>query len=157
MTGVVELVVISTAFVMGGVIPATYTGIGKNISPPLSWTGIPEGTKSIAIVCDDPDAPMGTWVHWVLFNLPPDTARLDEGVPTKPRMKNGAIQGINDYQRNGYGGPMPPPGRAHRYFFKVYALDTMLSLDTKAVKADLEMAMEGHILANGQLSGTFKR
>jgi len=157
MTGIVQLVVMSSAFLMNETIPVKYTGMGKDISPPLSWSGTPAGTKSIAIICDDPDAPMGTWVHWVLFNLPPDTTKLEEGIPTKPTLSNGAIQGINDFRKNGYGGPMPPPGKPHRYIFKVYALDTKLSLDSKAKKADLEAAMEGHILARGELVGIFKR
>jgi len=157
MTGIVQLVVISSAFLMGETIPVKYTGMGKDISPPLSWSKAPDNTKSFAVICDDPDAPMGTWVHWVFFNIPPATTNLAEGIPPKPKLPDGSIQGINDFRRNGYGGPMPPPGKPHRYFFKVYALDTMLNLTPNAKKADLETAMEGHILARGELMGTFKR
>jgi len=157
MTGIVQLVVLSSAFLMNGSIPAKYTGMERNVSPPLSWTGIPEGTKSITVICDDPDATMGTWVHWVLFNLPPATTNLMEGIVTKPKLPDGSIQGINDFRRNGYGGPMPPPGKTHRYLFKVYALDKMLDLDSRAKKADVEAAMDGHILGRGELVGIFKR
>lgn len=150
-----ELVVMSTAFAMGAAIPPEFCC--SRISPPLSWSGVPSGTKSIAILCDDPDAPAGDWVHWILFNLPPDTTSLAKGVPPSPRLTNGAIQGTTDYGRTGYDGPCPPPGKPHRYYFKVFALDTMLDLDSSAEKPDLLKAMKGHILAQGALMGTYKR
>ncbi len=152
-----ELVVMSAAFAMGAAIPHKYSGGGGNASPPLEWGTVPDGTKSIAVLCDDPDAPAGDWVHWVLFNLPPDARKLEEGIPASPRLPDGAVQGLNDYNRNGYAGPWPPPGRPHRYHFKVYALDARLSLTEKARKADLLKAMQGHILAQGLLTGTFGR
>ncbi|MCX6997879.1 MAG: YbhB/YbcL family Raf kinase inhibitor-like protein [Kiritimatiellaeota bacterium] len=157
MDAMVGLTVLSAAFVMGAPIPPKYAGGGGNLSPPLAWSPAPAGTQSVAILCDDPDAPAGDWVHWVLFNLPPDTVQLDEGVPAKPALPNGAVQGLNDYGRHGYAGPWPPPGKPHRYFFKVYALNTKLNLAATARKSDLLKAMQGHILAQGSLHGTFQR
>lgn len=151
---IAELTIIS-AFAMGSSIPAKY-GCSR-VSPPISWSAVPTGTQSVAVLCDDPDAPGGDWVHWVLFNLPPDTQKLDEGVPPKEKLPNGAIQGTTDYGRSGYDGPCPPGSRPHRYYFKVFALDTKLKLDSSATKADLVEAMEGHILAQGQLMGKFGR
>ena len=153
---VITLTVVS-AFAMGATIPMKYTGGGDNVSPPLSWDKVPAGTHSIAILCDDPDAPDGDWVHWVLFNLPPDLTQLEASVAKQARLPNGAIQGLTDYGRAGYDGPWPPPGKPHRYFFKVYALDTKLDLTEKARKHDMLNAMQGHILAQGQLQGTFQR
>jgi len=152
----ITLTVVS-AFAMGAAIPLQFAGGGKNISPPLSWGQAPAGTKSIAILCDDPDAPVGDWVHWVLFNLPPETTQLTAGVLRQAKLSSGAVQGLNDYNRSGYDGPWPPPGKAHRYFFKVFALDTKLSLTPTARKTDLIKAVQGHILAQGQLIGTFQR
>ena len=152
-----EMTVLSTAFVMGAPVPLKYTGGGDNLSPPLSWSGLPAGTQSVAVLCDDPDAPAGDWVHWVLFNLPPATVRLEEGVPARPVLPNGAVQGLNDYAQHGYDGPWPPPGKPHRYFFKVYALDAKLNLPATARKRELPKALQGHILAQGQLHGTFQR
>ncbi len=151
----IELTVLSAAFVMGAAIPSEYCCTA--ISPPLSWSNIPPATKSLAVLCDDPDAPAGDWVHWLIFNLPPDTRQLDKGVPRKAQLPNGAIQGTTDYGRFGYDGPCPPPGQKHRYAFKVYALDIMLNLNSSAEKADFLKAAEGHILAEGQLSGTYRR
>ena len=150
-----SLTVLSAAFVMGATIPPPY--VCSAVSPPLSWSKVPEETKSIAVLCDDPDAPVGDWVHWVLFNLPPDTPSLDAELPRDANLPDGAVQGINDYRRNGYDGPCPPAGSTHRYCFKVYALDTMLNLGPKARKSDLLKAMEGHILAKGELMGKFGR
>lgn len=147
----------STAFQEGGEIPRDYTADGKDASPSLEWNSVPAGTKSVAIICDDPDAPMGTWVHWVIWGLPPGTTSLDEGVPPEKTLPGGARQGTNDFRKIGYGGPAPPPGAAHRYFFKLYALDSELALEAGATKADLTGAMKGHILAKGQLTGTYKR
>ena len=147
----------STAFEAETSIPKQYTGDGADQSPPLHWSEPPSGTRSIALICDDPDAPRGTWVHWVLFNLPAQTRELEEGVPTTATLGNGAKQGKNDFGNIGYGGPAPPKGKAHRYFFKLYALDVSLDLPPGATKAQLEGAMKGHILAEGQLMGTYKR
>lgn len=147
----------STAFTEGGPIPAQYTCDGTDISPPLKWSNVPPGTRSLALICDDPDAPAGTWVHWVLYGLPPTVTELSEGVPTTEATVNGAKQGLNDFRRIGYGGPCPPPGGPHRYFFKLYALDTALNLKARATKPELRRVMEGHILAEGQLMGTYKR
>ncbi len=146
----------SPAFQEGGLIPAKYTCDGDDISPPLKWTGIPEGTKSLALISDDPDAPVGTWVHWVMWNIPPSVRELAENVPPKPELPDGSRQGISDFRRPGYGGPCPPSG-VHRYYFKVYALDTMLDLPSSTRKADLLKAMKGHILAEGQLMGKYSR
>ena len=146
----------SSDFEDNGLIPARYTCDGADISPPLRWDGVPEGTGSIALICDDPDAPMGTWVHWVLFNLPAETKELAENVPTDGTLTNGAKQGITDFGRTGYGGPCPPSG-THRYFFKIYALDMEIDLTPSATKNDLVKAMEGHILGQGQLVGKYKR
>lgn len=147
----------SSAFAEGQPIPAKYTCDGADISPPLKWTNVPHGGKSFALICDDPDAPAGTWVHWVLYDLPPAVTELPEGVPTTEAIPNGAKQGVNDFKRIGYGGPCPPRGGPHRYFFKLYALDAGLQLKARATKKELARAMEGHILAEGQLMGTYKR
>lgn len=147
----------STVFQKGETIPKQYTGDGVDQSPPLRWTEPPSGTKSLALICDDPDAPRGTWVHWVLFNLPPQTRELEENVPTIATLPSGAKQGKNDFGNIGYGGPAPPKGKAHRYFFKVYALAVAVDLTPGANKAQLEDAMKGHVLAEGQLMGTYKR
>ncbi len=151
-----RMTITSTAFTNGGMIPAKYTADGPDISPPLAFSGIPAGTKSIALICDDPDAPRGTWVHWVLYNLPATITKLEEHVPTQPTLANGAKQGRNDFGNTGYGGPAPPSG-THRYFFKLYALNTALNLAPGATKAQLVKAMNGHILAQGELMGKYKR
>jgi Raf kinase inhibitor-like YbhB/YbcL family protein len=151
-----EIKVTSSAFGEGGMIPAEYTADGRNISPPLAWTGGPEGTKSFALINDDPDAPMGTWVHWVLYNIGPDVTSLNENVLPEETLPNGAIQGTTDFGRIGYGGPAPPSG-THRYYFKVYALDTILDLPTGATKRQVEAAIDGHVLAEGQLMGKYSR
>ena len=151
-----EVKITSSAFEDGGLIPAKYTCDGADISPPLQWDGPPEGTRSIALICDDPDAPVGTFVHWVLFNLPPETKELVENVPADETLPNGAKQGTSDFGRIGYGGPCPPSG-THRYFFKIYALDTEIDLAVGAGKSQLLKAIEGHILAQGQLIGKYKR
>jgi Raf kinase inhibitor-like YbhB/YbcL family protein len=148
--------VTSTAFQEGATIPAQYTADGKNVSPPLEWTGVPDGTASIALICDDPDAPRGTWVHWVLFNLPSDTHSLAEAMP-RDRHPGGARSGSNDFRKQGYDGPSPPPGKPHRYYFKVYALDRLLELPVGATKQHVVEAMEGHIIGSGQLMGRYGR
>ena len=151
-----EIKVTSTVFQDGASIQKKYTCDGAGVSPPLAWSGVPTGAKSIAIICEDPDAPRGTFVHWVLFNLPPTVGSLPENLPNQKKLANGAIQGTNDAGRIGYLGPCPPSG-THRYIFKVYALDTILDLQSGATKADLTEAMEGHILAEGQLMGKYSR
>lgn len=147
----------STAFTEGQPIPAKYTCDDKNVSPPLKWTGGPAGAKSVALIADDPDAPVGTWVHWVLYDLPASASELPEDLPKSQYTPGGAKQGINDFKHLGYGGPCPPPGKPHRYFFKVYVLDAVLGLKPGASKKELERAMDKHILAQGQLMGTYKR
>ena len=147
----------SSAFQEGETIPKQYTGDGKNISPPLRWAAPPQGTESFALICDDPDAPRGTWVHWVLFNLPPDQRQLSEAVPPQEELADGAKQGKNDFRNIGYGGPAPPPGKPHRYFFKLYALDRQLDLKPGVTKGELETALKGHVLAEGQLMGRYGR
>jgi Raf kinase inhibitor-like YbhB/YbcL family protein len=147
----------STAFAEGRPIPEKHAFENRDLSPALQWSGVPPAAKSLALICDDPDAPMGTWVHWVIYNLPPDIAGLSEGVPKSPELPDGAKQGVNDYKRTGYGGPCPPPGQPHRYFFKLYALDAKLELKPGLTKPDLLKAMAGRVLAEGQLMGTFQR
>ncbi len=151
-----EIKITSSAFAEGGLIPSKYTCDGSNISPPLQWDMVPEGTKSVALICDDPDAPIGTFVHWVLFGLPAEAGELEENIPPDKTLPNGAKQGTNGFGRIGYGGPCPPSG-THRYFFKIYALKTELNLAAGATKSDLLNAMEGHILGQGQLIGKYKR
>jgi len=147
----------SSAFENGATIPKKYTCDGADVSPPLSWSGAPAGTQSYALICDDPDAPMGTWVHWVLWGLPFDTMALLEGVPAQAVMPSGVRQGLNSWPRVGYGGPCPPSGKPHRYYFKLYALDATLTLPANANKAALEKAMKGHILAETQVMGKYGR
>ncbi len=155
--GKMDIRLTSTAFAEGGTIPRKHTCDGADVSPPLAWDNVPEGTRSFALICDDPDAPMGTWVHWVLFNLPADARSLPEAVPTEKELPGGARQGTNDFRKIGYGGPCPPPGKPHRYFFKLYALDTTLDLPAGSTKAQVVKAMEGHVLAEGQLMGKYGR
>ena len=151
-----DIKITSTAFEEGGMIPEKYTCDGIDVSPPLTWTSIPEGTKALALICDDPDAPIGTWVHWVLFNLPANIIEMPENIPTERELENGAKQGMNDFRKIGYGGPCPPGG-THRYYFKLFALDIELNLEAGATKSQLLEAMEGHILGEGQLMGRYKR
>jgi len=150
------IIITSSAFSEGDMIPRQYTCDGEDISPPLAWTGIPEGTKSLALICDDPDAPVGTWVHWVLFSIPSSTGDLPARVPPKEILENGAKHGTNDFRKLGYGGPCPPGG-THRYYFKLYALDAEIPAEVGITKAQLLKQMKGHILAEGQLMGRYKR
>jgi hypothetical protein len=148
----------SAAFTQLGAIPTKYTCEGADVSPPLAWTGLPPGTKSLALVVDDPDAPdpaapKTTWVHWVLYNLPAGIDGLPEGASVLPA---GTQQGLNDWRRTGYGGPCPPIGR-HRYFHRLYALDTLLPDLGRPTKAMLEKAMKGHILGQAELAGTYQK
>ena len=149
-----ELKLTSTAFKEGEAIPRGYTCDGANVSPPLEWTGVPKTAKTITIIVDDPDAPGGTWVHWVLYNLPGDGLGLIENTPLTETLNGGGVQGTNDFGKIGYGGPCPPLG-THRYFFKFYAVDSELTLKPRANKAEVEKAMEGHIVGQAQLMGTY--
>lgn len=146
----------STAFAEGAMIPKRHTCDGQDVSPPLSWTGLPPGVQSLALIMDDPDAPVGTWDHWVLFNIPADAAGLPEGIPGKAELDNGAVHGKNSWGRLGYGGPCPPGG-THRYFFKLYALDTPLELESGVSKSRLLNSIEKNTLARAQLMGIYRR
>ena len=147
----------TTAFQDGGEIAKKFTCSGADLSPAFSWSSTPAQTRSLALTADDPDAPAGTWTHWALWNIPPHPGGLPEGIPADPELKNGARQGRNDFGRIGYGGPCPPPGKPHRYFFRIYALDTVLPLKAGSSKADLQSAMKGHVLAESAWMGTFRR
>ena len=149
--------IVSPAFAEGTPVPVEHTCEGSGSSPGLAWSEIPVDTRSFALVCDDPDAPRGTWVHWVLFNLPADAVELAPAVPPAPELPSGARQGINDSGNVGYGGPCPPRGRPHRYFFRLYALDCTLNLAPGVKRPDLDQAMAGHVLADATLMGTFQR
>ena len=154
------LILTSNAFENGAAIPARYTCSGEDVSPPLNWDGVPDTARSLALIVDDPDAPdpkapKMIWVHWVLYNIPPDVHSLAEHITTAT-LPPGASEGINDWQRPGYGGPCPPIGR-HRYFHKLYALDTVLEGLNRPTKADVEAAMRGHIIAEAELIGTFQK
>lgn len=147
----------SPVFASGKPIPDPFTCTSRNVSPPLRWTGVPKEAKSLALICDDPDAPRKTWVHWVVYDLPVKLAGLPEGVPKTDKLPTGGLQGINDFHKVGYDGPCPPKGGPHRYFFKLYALDTTLNLKPRATKAAVLKAMKGHVVAKAQLLGTYKR
>lgn len=153
---VARLTLTSTAFKEGEMIPRRYSCDGADISPPLKWNPVPPQTKSFALIADDPDAPVGTWVHWVIFNIPPNLTELPEKVPASNSLSDSTLQGKNDFRNIGYGGPCPPGG-THRYFFKLYALDTMLKLPAGSTKASLLKAMEGHIIGEAQLMGKYSR
>ncbi len=146
----------SSAFGNGEMIPAKHTCDGADFSPALEWSGAPAGTKSFALICDDPDAPMGTWVHWVIYDIPPSTTLLAEGIKREKELPGGGTQGVNDFRKVGYGGPCPPGG-THRYFFKLYALDTVLGLKPGSTKDQLLKAMKGRILAEAHVMGTYRR
>ena len=146
----------STAFKNGAPIPAQYSCDGLNISPPLRWSGVPDKTQALALLVDDPDAPKGNWVHWILFNIPPRATALPENIRKTRTIPNGARQGINDFSEIGYGGPCPPKG-THRYFFRLFALDVELQLEPGTKRSELEQNMTGHVLAETQLMGTYHR
>ncbi len=146
----------TTGFSEGGTIPKKYTCDGSDLSPGLTWAGAPAGTKSLALIADDPDAPVGTWTHWIAWNIPPEAA-LPEGVAKVESLSDGTRQGKNDFKRIGYGGPCPPPGKPHRYFFKLYALDATVDLKPGANRNELERAMKGHVLGQMQLIGKYGR
>ncbi len=152
-----SLTVTSPAFEPGGTIPVEYTCDGDNVSPPLAWNGVPEHTRSLALIMDDPDAPAGTWVHWLLYNIPPQVTELAEAQPDARQLPGIGLQGHNSFKNSGYGGPCPPRGGPHRYFFRLYALDTVLDLEAGAERRELEQAMQGHILAQGEIMGTYRR
>ena len=147
----------SDAFENGGYIPAVHTCDSLDVSPPLTWDGVPEQTESFVLICDDPDAPFGIWVHWVFCNIPGAWTRCDENIPQQAMLPGGVVQGINDFGRVGYNGPCPPHGNPHRYFFKLYALDTTLVCGTAVKRKDVVEAMKGHILAETKLIGLYQR
>ncbi len=151
------LQVTSTAFSHGEMIPKKFTCDGPDISPQFAWTDPPVGTESFALIADDPDAPAGTWVRWVLYDLPASTRELAEGVTKQEQLPSGARQGRNDFGKIGYGGPCPPPGKPHRYFFKLYALDVKLNLKAGAAKTDVERTLKGHIFGQAELMGRYGR
>ena len=154
--GTVSFSLKSSAFTEGATIPKKYTCDGPDISPALEWSGVPAATRSLALIADDPDAPVGTWTHWIAGNIPPDHS-LSEEVQKTETLADGTRQGKNDFRRIGYGGPCPPPGKPHRYFFKLYALDTKLDLKPGASRSELESAMKGHVLAETHLMGKYGR
>lgn len=152
-----QIDVTSAAFRAGERIPADYACTGKNESPPLSWQGVPYGTRSITIICEDPDCSTGTFIHWILYNIPPGMKGLDRGVPKKPVLPDGSAHGLNDFGKMEYGGPCPPPGKPHRYVFRVFALDAPLALRSPVTRKGITAAMTGHILGQGELVGIFSR
>jgi Raf kinase inhibitor-like YbhB/YbcL family protein len=145
----------STDFAAGATIPKPFTCDGGDLSPALAWNAPPTATQSFALIADDPDAPVGTWVHWVIFDMPATLRSLPQNFPKDEQSADGTRQGKNDFDKIGYGGPCPPPGKVHRYFFKLYALDTKLNLSSGSTKKDLERAMQGHILARGEYMGRY--
>lgn len=147
----------SPDFRHGEPIPEGNTCDGADRSPALAWTGVPVETRSFALICDDPDAPRGTWQHWLLYNLPAQACELEAGVPPDPELPSGARHGTTDFGRVGYGGPCPPPGKPHRYFFRLHALDISLNLPPGVSREELDQAMSGHVLAVGTLMGTYQR
>jgi Raf kinase inhibitor-like YbhB/YbcL family protein len=152
-----SLTIKTKAFLEGEMIPTKYTCDGDDVSPGLTWTGAPEATQSLTLIADDPDAPVGTWTHWIIWNIPPETAALFDGVPKENTLKDGARQGYNDFKRIGYGGPCPPPGKPHRYFFRLYAMDSKLDAKAGVSRNELERAMKGHVLAQAELMGKYGR
>jgi Raf kinase inhibitor-like YbhB/YbcL family protein len=153
----VSLELTSPDFPSGGNIPKQFTCDGSDVSPALQWNALPASTQSFALIADDPDAPVGTWVHWVLFNLPANLRALPQSFPKTEKSSDGTLQGRNDFGKIGYGGPCPPSGKPHRYFFKLYALDAKLELNPGASKKDVESAMQGHIFAQGEYMGRYSR
>jgi Raf kinase inhibitor-like YbhB/YbcL family protein len=149
--------VMSPAFAEKETIPFEYTGFGANVSPEISWGSVPAGTASIAVIVSDPDAPAGTWYHWLIYDIPPGAGRLAMNIGTLPELEDGSRQGVNDFKKIGYFGPMPPRGAAHRYFFTVYALDVKLDIGPGADKKTVLEAMMGHVLAEGTLTGSYAR
>jgi Raf kinase inhibitor-like YbhB/YbcL family protein len=152
-----QLTLKSPAFAAGEVIPQKYTGDGDDISPALNWDNVPEGTKSFALILSDPDAPVGTFIHWVVYDIPAEVRALSEGIPRTGILENGARQGVNGFRNIGYNGPKPPPGKPHRYFFRLYALDTVLNSEPGIAAGKLQGLIEGHILAQAELMGIYGR
>jgi hypothetical protein len=152
-----SMVLSSSAFQEGQALPVRFTGDGADVSPPLAWSNAPAGTQSFALICDDPDAPVGDWVHWVIYDIPATVSSLAEGVATQADLPGLGRQGRNDFRKYGYGGPTPPPGKAHRYVFTLYALDGKTGLIPGASKKDLLRVMERHILAEARLTATYQR
>ncbi len=152
-----EILLSSPAFEEGGRIPTRYTCDDENVSPALDWENPPEGAKAFALICDDPDAPGKVWVHWVLYDIPAETRNLPEAIDALPELEGGMMQGTNDQHNLGYGGPCPPPGKPHRYYFKLYVLDAPTGLLPGAQKMDLLKAIKGHVIAKGQLMGLYQR
>ncbi len=150
------MIIISPAFQEGGMIPVKYTCDGEDVSPPLSWSGIPDNAESLVLVSDDPDAPMGTWVHWIVYNIPANLKGFEEGISRGGLSGKGILQGTTDFRRQEYGGPCPPAG-THRYYFTLYALDASLKVAPGASKKQLDAAMQGHVLAKAQLMGRYAR
>ena len=147
----------SSAFQNGADIPVQYTCDGNDRSPPLAWANVPAGTKALALIVDDPDAPVGTWVHWVIYDLPADAKELPEGIATTDTLVDGSKQGVNDFRKTGYGGPCPPSGPAHRYYFKLYALNAPTGLKPRVTKQRLLDAIKEHTVGEAQLIGRDKR
>jgi Raf kinase inhibitor-like YbhB/YbcL family protein len=147
----------SPGFKNGGDIPKKFTCDGADLSPQLSWSDAPAGIKTFALLVDDPDAPVGNWNHWITWNVPAGSKGMPEGLPKEPQLPDGSQQGLNDFHKPGYNGPCPPPGKPHRYYFKLFALDTKLDLKPTATKKDLETAMKGHILAQAGWMGRYGR
>ncbi len=154
---ILSLIVQSNGFTDRTVIPKKYTCDGEDISPDLYWDDPPSGVESFVIICDDPDAPGGNWVHWILYDGPPDLRSLPEAIEDLPLLPDGAFQGRNDFDRIGYNGPCPPPGKPHRYRYKVYAVDKKTGLPPGATKNDVLKEIKGHILSKGVLIGTYQR
>lgn len=146
-----------TAFAVGAAIPRKFTCDGEDVSPALSWSGAPQTTKAFALIADDPDAPAGTWNHWIAWNIPASAQHLNEGIGKEPRLSDGARQGRNDFQKVGYNGPCPPPGKPHRYFFRLFALNSTLALAPGASRAELESAMKSHVVATAELMARYGR
>ena len=150
-----EMTLTSTAFQEGGSIPQEYSCDGVDISPLLQWSNVPDGVQSFALIMDDPDAPVGTWIHWVIYNIPGDKDSLQEAIPSDANLGDGSKQGVNSWEEVGYGGPCPPIGEQHRYYFKLYALDEMLDLPIGLTKTELLNAMDGHVVAQAELMGLY--
>jgi Raf kinase inhibitor-like YbhB/YbcL family protein len=152
-----SLTVSSSSFPSGGEIPKRFTCDGDDASPQLAWTGAPAGTQSFLLIADDPDAPGGTWTHWVLYDLPATTSALSEAMPKAEQLPDGSRQGRNDFRKIGYNGPCPPPGKPHRYYFRIYALDRKISVKAGAARNEVEKAIAGHVQAQGEFIGTYRR
>jgi len=156
-TSAVSFTLSTPEFASGAEIPQANTCQGPNVSPLLTWIDQPLQTASFALIVDDPDAPAGTWVHWVIWNIPASTHLLPENVPRSGRLQSGVVQGRNDFGKTGYDGPCPPPGKSHRYYFRLYALDVKLTLEPGAARRELDAAMKGHILGRAEHMGTYRR